>query len=61
MGTADSCLFYHPVWDMSLAIHGDDIVATGNVKYLDLLEKGSRRTYEVQVQTLDGTSSGKEI
>ena len=60
-GTADACLFYHPAWDMSLAIHGDDIVATGNMKDLDSLEKGIKRIYEVKTQTLGGSPEGKEI
>ena len=37
-GRASPCCFWHPLWEISLVIHGDDLTALGTPESLDVYE-----------------------
>ena len=40
-GRSSPCCFWHPLWEVSVIVHGDDFTALGTDASLDLYEKRS--------------------
>ena len=51
-GRANSCLFWHPGKGVSLMVHGDDFVATGDPASLTSLQKTLEDKYSLKTQRL---------
>ena len=53
-GIANPCLFYNHTTDVSVMVHGDDFLATGDGKAVESLKKVLSDAYKVKVETLGG-------
>ena len=49
-GGASPCCFTHPLWEVSVVVHGDDFTALGTSAGLDLFEKGMTDTFECKLK-----------
>ena len=49
-GTANPCVFYHKVRDITLVVHGDDFTALGTNNDLDWCEKRLKDNFEIQIR-----------
>ena len=49
-GVASPCCFYHPVWRVSLVVHGDDFTALGTDPSLQKFEDGMAKFFEVKLK-----------
>ena len=49
-GRASPCCFWHPEWDVSLVVHGDDFASLGLDEGLDKLEEGLKTKFEIKVR-----------
>ena len=56
-GTANPCLFYNKQDDISVMVHGDDFLATGDGKAVEKLKRVLSNAYKVKIETL-GTDDG---
>ena len=45
-GKASPCCFRHPIWGISVVVHGDDFTAIGTAGALDKYEAGMQETFE---------------
>jgi hypothetical protein len=55
-GIAVPCLFYHPVKEIRVAIHGDDFTSLGEAVNLDWLQKELKKHFELKVRGRIGPS-----
>ena len=51
-GVANPCLFYSAKTDVSVMVHGDDFLATGDGKAVEDLKRMLSDAYKVKVETL---------
>ena len=51
-GLANPCLFYHAKTDVSVMVHGDDFLATGDAKSVEGLKQVLTNAYKVKIETL---------
>ena len=49
-GVASPCCFYHPKWEVSLVVHGDDFTALGTTKGVENFEEGMQKAFEVKLR-----------
>ena len=54
-GVASPCCFHHPVWKVSVVVHGDDFTALGSPKSIDMFEDGMRKSFECKMKGRLGT------
>ena len=62
-GKASTCIFYHPVRQLRLVVHGDDFTTSGTRAELDWLEKEIAASFEIKVRGRLGDRDGcdKEV
>ena len=61
-GIANPCLFYNSKTDVSVMVHGDDFLATGDGKAVGGLKTVLSNAYKVKVETLgNGENDKREI
>ena len=53
-GSANSCLFHHPISGISVMVHGDDFVAVGTKDGLKSVGEALEGKYKLKVQTFGG-------
>ena len=49
-GKSSPCVFWHPVWEVAVVVHGDDFTAPGNEDSLNLYEAGLKQCFEVKIR-----------
>ena len=49
-GSADPCVFYHKVRDITIVVHGDDFTALGTDSDLDWYENRLKDNFEIQIR-----------
>ena len=57
-GKANPCLFYHSELDVSVMVHGDDVVAVGPDQNLDNIKTTLSDKYKIKVVQL-GMATGR--
>ena len=60
VGKASPCHFHHPQWGVSLAVHGDDFLATGPEHRIKQLMARMAAKYKIKT-TLLGEKHGREL
>ena len=62
-GTANPCVFYHKVGDITIVAHGDDFTAHGTDNDLDWYEKHLKDHFEIQLRGRlgEGCTGSQEI
>ena len=62
-GGASPCCFYHPVWEVSIVVHGDDFTALGTKEDLDRYERELAKVFELKIRGRlgEGPKDDKEI
>ena len=59
-GVASPCCFFHPIWKVSLVVHGDDFTALGTDASLVKFEQGMQAAFEVKLKGKLGPEKGDE-
>ena len=59
-GKASPCCFYHPKWELSCVVHGDDFTCLGVSSSLDLYEAEMKRAFDVKLKGRIGHEDGDE-
>ena len=49
-GVGSPCCFWHPTWEISVVVHGDDFSALGTDEMLDKYEAGLRKSFECKMR-----------
>ena len=49
-GVGSPCCFWHPKWEISVVVHGDDFSALGTDESLDKYEAGLRKSFECKMR-----------
>ena len=57
-GVASPCCFSHPLWKVSVVVHGDDFTALGTPEGLDLYEAGMCKAFECKLKGRLGRGEG---
>ena len=57
-GVASPCCFWHPIWKVSVVVHGDDFTALGTPEGLNHYEAGMCKSFECKLKGRLGRKSG---
>ena len=49
-GRSSPCCFWHPLWGVSVVVHGDDFTALGTDAGLDTYEHALSRSFDVKLR-----------
>ena len=62
-GRASPCCSYNPVWEISVAVHGDDLTVLGSPDMLDQYGTALKKCFDVKIRGRLGEHEGddKEI
>lgn len=56
-GVASPCCFWHPIWEVSVVVHGDDFTALGTPEGLNHYEAGMCKPFECKLKGRLGRKS----
>ena len=61
-GVTNPCLFWNPITDVSIMVHGGDFVAVGTDQFVDQTTKSLKEKYKLKVEKLgDGEDEVREV
>ena len=59
-GKASPCCFYHPEWDLSCVVHGDDFTCLGVASSLDKYENAMKEAFDIKLKGRVGQEKDDE-